>query len=87
MCLECNDLKVAGVYDNDGHPEYLNADISELKMLMISENSINKNAILQVRSHRTMKWPDMHVRRRSQRSHGEQVMIERERKQWTELKD
>lgn len=31
MCLECNDLKVAGVYDNDGHPDYLNADSGEFK--------------------------------------------------------
>lgn len=26
VCLKCNGLKISGIYDKDGHPDYLNID-------------------------------------------------------------
>lgn len=28
VCLKCSGLKISGIYDEDGHPEYLNIDQS-----------------------------------------------------------
>lgn len=34
VCLKCINLKVFGLYDKDGHPEYLNCENADVFKLM-----------------------------------------------------